>query len=96
MTDAGFGLFSLGASGFVPREGGVVVEGAREGGEGGGDLAEEGRRRGCRGGGEGAEVVAERGGLFEGGVEEGVLQRRLDDVPGSWKGDGKTIGEGSV
>ena len=68
---------------------GVGVEGAGEEGEGGGDLALEGgglgrrERRGESGcgwggkrGGEGIEVAAEGGGLFEGGVEGGVLWKR--------------------
>lgn len=46
-----------------------MVEGSREGGEGCRDLAEEGGGELGAGGGRG-EVTLERGGLFEGGVEE--------------------------
>ena len=64
-------------------EGDIVVEGACDRGERGGDGAKEVSGRGRGGGGEGAEVVAERGGLFEGAVEREFLgEVRL----GAWSG----------
>lgn len=59
----------------------IVVDCTGKGGEGGGDLALQGGR-GRSGFGEEVEVFAKRGGLAEGGVEEGVLLAWLEASSG--------------
>lgn len=68
----------LGGVELVLGEIGILVYGAREGGKGGGDLALEGWRGSGRRGSEGIEIFPDGGGLFEGGVEDGVLRGIID------------------
>jgi hypothetical protein len=78
VADALDGLFLLGRVEFLFREGVVLVDGAGEGGEGGGEGA-QGRGgylllEWLGRGGEGGEVFADRGALFERAVEGCVLE----------------------